>query len=957
MNPLIRLKKLGQSVWYDNLRRGLMLSGELVRMIDDYGLAGVTSNPTIFERAIAGTKEYDDEIRDLVAEGLDAPEIVRRLMVRDIRLAAEVLEPVYLETKGRNGFVSMEVNPALARQADATVEEARLLYSLIGKPNLMVKIPGTIEGLAAIEQCIYEGLNINVTLLFSVKRYEEVANAYIRGLERRAGEGLPVDGISSVASFFVSRVDALADRRIEERIALSASNDEKARLKGLLGKLAVANARAAYSKYVEIFERGERFGRLRAEGALEQRLLWASTSTKNPAYSDIKYVEELVQPGTVNTMPLKTMLAFYDHGRTGAQICETLDRAAPVFSELKALGIDYDALTAELEEEGIEKFSASFKDLEQCVENKKASLVAHKGYGAAFDLNGYERAVSEAVEEIEAEGFLKRLWARDPTLWKSGAEEKRLIRNALGWLGLAELMEENRAEITDFAREVKEAGFAHVVLLGMGGSSLAPLVMSKTLECAPGYPEMLVLDSTDPGAIRDVDERIDLKKALFIVSSKSGSTIEPLSLFEYFHGRAFDAMGEHAGEHFIAITDPGSPLVGFSKKYGFRRLFLNPGDIGGRFSALSYFGLVPAALAGIDIHRLLYCASCVSVATQPEAHVLDNPVIKLGAALGVLARAGRDKVTFFMAPESESFGLWIEQLLAESTGKEGKGLVPVTNEPPGSPQDYGPDRVFVNIAFGGGAKGHEEALKDLAAEGHPVIDFRFEDLCELGGEFLRWEVATAVAGRILGVNPFDQPDVESSKKLTVSRLHSIGKAPLAPPGVEAAGDGVSVYFGDATYERLKGRASSEGDLRGALGEFLGLVGEGDYIGVLAYYNPTDASVEGEFASMRKALRDATGAATQFGFGPRYLHSTGQLHKGGANKGVFIIFCHGADKDVKIPGGAFSFSELELSQAFGDMDALDARGCRVALFNLKDASMETLRQAGGVLRGALSEAMR
>ncbi len=949
MNPLIRLKNLGQSVWYDNLRRGLVLSGELSRMVEEYGLAGVTSNPTIFEKAIAGTNEYDAEIQGLAAEGLAPDEIARRLMVQDIKLAAGVLAPVYSETGGHDGFVSIEVDPGLARRAEETVKEARLLFSLIDKPNVMVKIPATVEGLMAIEQCIYEGRNINVTLLFSVKRYEEVANAYIRGLERRAAEGLPVDGISSVASFFVSRVDALVDRLLEQRIARSSSNDEKARLKGLLGKVAVANAGAAYAKFREIFE-GERFAKLKKDGAFVQRVLWASTSTKNPAYSDIKYVEELVQAGTVNTMPLKTLLAFYDHGKTGAQVSEAAGRFTAIFSELSSLGLDYDDITRELEDEGIDKFAASFAGLEDCVKKKKAAFEEMKGYGVEFSLDGFEPAVKKALEGIEGESFLKRLWLKDPTLWKNGIEEKKLIRNALGWLGLPELMEANKDSITGFAEEVKEAGYAHVVLLGMGGSSLAPLVMNDTLGGAVGYPVLLVVDSTDPAAIKAVEEKIDLKKTLFVVSSKSGSTIEPLSLFEYFYGRVSDVMGEHAGANFAAITDAGTPLEGFAKKYRFRRLFLNPHDIGGRFSALSYFGLVPAALAGIDVSRLLYYSSCVSAAVQPEAHGLDNPVIRLGAALGILAKAGRDKVTFFLSTGFRSLGLWIEQLLAESTGKEGVGLVPVTSEPPGKPGDYGPDRVFVSISLGSVDAAQAKLLEKLQAAGHPVISFRFSDIYELGGEFLRWEVATAVAGQVLGINPFDQPDVELSKKLTIARLQAIGTAELTPPGVEVKGDGLSVHFGNATFGQFKGAGADKG-IEGALKELFGLVDKGDYIGLLAYYDPTEAAVEDEFAAFRKKLRDSTGAATQFGFGPRYLHSTGQLHKGGANKGVFFIFCHGAPPDVKIPRSAFSFSELELSQAFGDMEALDSRGCRVTLFYIKNNGVEALRQARRLIEAA------
>ena len=584
LNPLARLSKLGQSVWYDNLHKSLVLSGELKRMMDEYAVSGVTSNPTIFERAIAGTDEYDEDIKAFVAGGLEDAGIIRRLMAQDIRLAADALAPACTDSGGRDGFVSIEVTPALARDASATIKEARELYSEIGKPNVMIKIPGTAEAIPAIEQCVFEGLNINVTLLFSIKRYEEVAGAYIRGLERRAASGLPLDSVSSVASFFVSRVDSLVDREIDALAAAATSNDRKSRLKNLRGKLAVAGAVAAYSSYKRIFEQGERFKKLAGEGAAPQRLLWASTGTKDPSYSDIKYVEELMEPGTVNTMPLKTLMAFADHGRIGRRISGALGTARGVFSELASLGIDYDAITAELERDGIEKFTVSFSDIEACIKEKRKMLQEKKAPVLSFALKGFEAPVTAALEEIESEGFLQRLWAKDATLWKSGSEDRKLIGNSLGWLGLPEMMEANCAPIKRFADEVKDAGFTGVVLLGMGGSSLAPLVMKKTFGSAKGYPELYVLDSTDPEAVSQVEGAIELQKTLFVVSSKSGSTIEPLALFEYFHGRAHDAMGENAGDNFVAITDPSTALEGFAKKYGFRRVFLNPHDIGGRGS-------------------------------------------------------------------------------------------------------------------------------------------------------------------------------------------------------------------------------------------------------------------------------------------------------------------------------------------------------------------------------------
>jgi transaldolase/glucose-6-phosphate isomerase len=950
MNPLLELKRLGQSVWHDNLRKGVVTSGELKRLSDEYAVSGITSNPTIFERAIAGTTEYDEEISKLLKEGFNDEEIARKLIVRDVRLAADIFAPQWRESGGLEGLVSIEADPRLAKDAPSTIEEGRGLIKAVDRPNIMVKVPGTAEGLKAIEELTFEGLSVNVTLLFSIDRYEEAAWAYISGLERRAEAGMPVDTVVSVASFFVSRIDTAFDRLLEERIAKAKSNDERARLRALLGKVAVANAKQAWMRYGAVYS-SDRFRKLKENGAKPQRLLWASTGTKNPQYSDIKYVTELIHPGTINTMPLHTLLAFYNHGHAVPSLMEDLGGAKKVFDGLASLGLDYMAATARLEADGIRSFTESYEAILGTIKEKRASLEKKAGLPVKFALNGFESPVSESLDEVAGENFFERLWAKDATLWKTGLEEKKQIKGSLGWMALPYIMDEHIEEIVTFAKDVRDDGFKDVVLLGMGGSSLAPLVFSRSFGSAAGYPGLLVLDSTDPEALKAVEERIDLEKTLFVVSSKSGSTIEPLSLFEYFHEELGRIKGAESGRNFIAITDPGTPLEGFCKKYRFRKVFLNPKDVGGRFSALSYFGLLPAALIGIDIGRILEHASRVEAMVQPCVNVPENPVLMLGAALGRLGLSGRDKLTFFLSKEIESFGMWIEQLIAESTGKEGRGLVPVVNEPLGAPSSYGNDRVFISITLGEADSSVAEALRALASAGHPVIDLRLKDIYELGGEFLRWEVATSIAGQILGINPFDQPDVELAKKLAVSRLNQVGAQDgPKPPGVPVAGNGFSVYLGKTAFERMSIDVNDKSP-EVAIKEFLKLIGKGDYVGLMAYYDPSDPELDKRFSEMRRALRDKTGAATQFGYGPRYLHSTGQLHKGRPECGVFLIFFHEAAEDFKVPGSVFSFSQLELSQAFGDMEALDSKGSRVALVGMKDPSAASLREFEEFLKGA------
>ncbi|MBI5902130.1 MAG: bifunctional transaldolase/phosoglucose isomerase [Deltaproteobacteria bacterium] len=945
MNPLSELKKSGQSVWYDGLRRGLITSGELKRMVEEYGLTGVKSSPLAMELAISGTDEYDGEISKHKREGAGEEEIIKRLAASDARGAADALMSVYRESDGKDGFVSI-------RPPVLSAGTALRFISLIDRPNIMVEAPGTSEGLPLIEELVYEGCNICVTPLFSIKVYEDVERAYVRGLERRRGDGRAVDNVTAVAGFSISGVDTLVDRIIGERAVAASSHDERSRLKELTGRAALANARLAYAKQMEIFE-GDGFSALKGEGAGALRLLWTDTSVKDPLYSDVKYIEGLIGPSTVSAMELPTLLAFNDHGGSTGALAGGVEEAERVFSELSALKIDYDHLSRVLEDAAIKGLADSRARLVERIKEKKTASAAKRAGAVEYSLRGFEPAIEAAVEELGRDNFLARLWAKDPTLWKHDPEAKKIIRNALGWLTVPGMMEGRRAGITDFADEVRREGFKSVVLLGMGGSSLAPLVLARSFGPRPGYPELIVLDSTDPEAVKSVEDAVDLKKTLFIVSSKSGSTIEPLSFFEYYYARLHSEIGEEAGSNFAAITDPNSALEGFSRKYRMRKLFTNPPDIGGRFSALSYFGLVPAALAGIDISRLIYHGLRVQSSVHPCVSEARGPAVRLGAALAELAKAGRDKVTFIIPDGIPAFGLWLEQLIAESTGKEGKGLVPIAGEPLARPGDYGKDRVFVHIGLGPVGRKTASTLKALSSAGHPVISYRLNDIHEIGGEFLKWEVATAVAGRILGINPFDQPDVELAKKLALARLDSKGREPGkkgAP--VELDGKKSAIFFGRATFDMLEENGLKERDVKKAMKAYMGLLKEGDYIGVMAYFNTFDPEIDNAFTEARKVLRDSTRAAVQFGYGPRYLHSSGQLHKGGAKKGLFIILCHAPGMDLEIPGSRFSFSGLELSQAFGDMEALDEKGCRVALVKLRDPGVESVKEAIRLIEGAV-----
>jgi len=889
-SPTLAARNEGQSLWLDYIRRSLMASGQLDRLIEEDALRGLTSNPAIFQKAIGGSDEYDEAIAAFLGENpeMDAGEIYERLAVEDIRRAADILRPVYDET-GIDGVVSLEVSPHLAHDTEGTIEEARRLWDAVDRPNLMIKVPATDEGIPAIEQLLSERINVNVTLMFSLDHYEKVAQAYLDGL-RRADDPT---GIVSVASFFVSRVAREVDTRLDER----GLADEV----GFDGSdVAIANAKRAYQRFREIFH-GDAFADLREQGAYVQRPLWASTSTKDPSRSDVLYVESLIGAETVNTIPPDTLDAFRDHGTvTGQTVTDDLDRADAVLTRLAEVGIDLDDVTETLQERGVEKFSNPFDDLMDTLALKREEIRDERPDPVSFHLGGHEDRVVERLHAWQNDDFACRMWRRDPTLWAE--EDTPEITNRLGWLNLPESMQEQAEEITSFADSVKDA-FDDVVVLGMGGSSLAPDVFGKVFDAADGYPDLTVLDSTHPDAVTALADDLALERTLFVVASKSGTTTETLSFFRYFWDRV-SGVTDTPGDHFVANTDPGSDLVALGEERGSRAVFRAPPDVGGRYSALTPFGLVPAALMGIDLQRLLDRAWAAEAGSDFCVEAPNNAGLELGAALGELATAGRDKVTFVTSPSLEAFPAWQEQLIAESTGKDDTGIVPVDGEPLAGPKAYGDDRVFVYFYLDGeqdrATIGKLDALEEA---GHPVISIRLDDRYDLAREMYRWEMGVAAAGAILGIHPFNQPNVEAAKRLATEAMN--------------AEDGAGGNVGGQTRTIV---ADDTGALQQAVGDWLGAADETSYLGVQAYLAPT-AATEEALRTLQETLRDRTGLATTLGYGPRFLHSTGQLHKGGPPNGLFLQLVDTPSDEVSVPETDYTFTELIAAQATGDYQAL------------------------------------
>ena len=929
-NPLIQLHAFGQSIWLDYIRRDLMKTGELQRLITEDGLCGMTSNPSIFEKSIAGG-QYQDFLDSLAdRDDLDAKGRYELLAIRDIQDAADILAPVYQSTKKRDGYVSLEVSPYLANDTNGTLDEARRLWKSVARENVMIKVPGTAEGIPAFRQLISEGINVNVTLLFAQPVYEEVAAAFIGGVEKFSASGGDVSKVASVASFFISRIDVLVDKLVDGQLANETDTTRKTKLQGILGKVAIANGKLTYEAYQRIFS-SARWKALAARGAQTQRVLWASTSTKNKNYRDVLYVEELIGPDTVNTVPPATLDAFRDHGKPRQSLTDNVEAARKTMADLAAVGISMKEVTDKLTVDGVKLFADAFDTLLIEVEKhtKRLSTPRVDTQSASLPAD-LDAAVKKNLSDWRAAGKVRRLWQHDASLWTNDDEAKWL-----GWLDITAQQLADTATLNDLAAEVKATGFSDILLLGMGGSSLCPEVLSLTYPQTPGFPRLHILDSTDPAQIRSVEKKVNLAKTLFIVSSKSGSTLEPNIYKQYFFERVQQTVGaENAGSHFIAITDPGSKMQQVAERDRFRHIFYGLPSIGGRYSALSNFGMVPAAAMGLDTLRFLHLTEEMVAACKPATPVEQNPGVTLGVILGTAANFGRDKLTLVTSPGISDLGAWLEQLIAESTGKSGKGIIPVDREELGVPEQYGRDRIFAYLRLEGASDAAQDAkVAALESAGQPVVRIDVSNIYSLGQEFFRWEIATAVAGSIIGINAFNQPDVEASKIVTkqlTSEYESKGALPPEKPIVEEAG--FKLFTDDRNAAELAKATTSDRSLKNYLRAHLARLGEGDYFALLAYVE-MNAEHEALLQSLRTAVRDRKRVATVLGFGPRFLHSTGQAYKGGPNSGVFLqVTCDDA-QDLPVPGQKYTFGIVKAAQARGDFQVLADRKRRALRVHL------------------------
>ncbi len=885
-NAIRLANEIGQSIWLDSISRELIRSGELARLFG-LGVSGVTSNPTIFEKAVSEGASYDDALLIHAEAGGGAGAVFEELAVDDIRDTADLLQGVYESTGSKDGYVSIEVNPLLARDTDGTVDEARRLFESIGRPNVMIKVPGTPEGMPAVRTLIGSGINVNVTLLFSLNAYIAAAQAYINGLrDYVAGGGDAPDRIASVASFFVSRVDTNVDGQLDN----AATDNPSADLDDLYGNIGIANARMAYGEFQRLFGEME-FGDLIAHGAQYQRPLWASTSVKNPNHPDTLYVDGLMGPHTVNTLPEPTLTAMLEHGDLEDRLTGTAKEARELVESLEGLGISLESITEDLLSAGVEAFADSYSGLLDRIDAKLDMFAGARGRAS---VGSHAKSVAETQHELQRSEVAERIWKRDPLVWGEIAEEPA---PPLGWLGLPARMSELRREITPVAADINGRGFTDAVVLGMGGSSLTAAVFSSLFEPKPGWLRIHVLDTVNPGSVTALQNSVDLTRTVFIVSSKSGTTVEPLSLEKHFRSELAAAGVSDIASHFAAISDPDTPLSRRAAAGEFAWHVSGQSDVGGRYSALSGFGLLPASLLGIDLESLEPPAS--AMANECRRSDGANPGVWLGGLMAQLASEGRDLVTLITSPGLERFGLWVEQMLAESTGKDGKGLVPIASEPVMGLGDYGADRQFVYVRMNGAENTSTDSFaSQLETAGQPVVRINVSDVESISAEFFRWEFATAIASTLLGVNPFDQPDVEEAKN----------KARTLAGG--------------------RGTGDSGTTLKSALEDILRVpYTPGSYFALAAYLPETD-ELTAAFSRLRTAITARTRLATMFGYGPRYLHSTGQLLKGGPANGRLLVITGDNAVDIGIPDEAFTLGSLSLAQSAADVAVMQERG-RVA----------------------------
>ncbi len=896
----------------------MLESGQLAAWIDEGRLAGIASIEFDRDDPAGLSPICVREVRPLAQAGMPAAEILERLIVTRARAIADLLLPLYDRTSGTAGFVSFDLRPLPTEGAGMILEAARRLWELVNRPNVLMRVPGSPEAAGLLEAATADGLNLHLHAVGALDRYADLADAYVRGLEARQARGQSVDHLASFITLDLGALDAAVTRQLE----LLAGGDAQAapRARQLAGRAGRAFARLAVAQSWAV-RSSAAFRRLAERSARPQLPLLAGLRVGVKAESFTRAGGIPDGAGYLIALEAEELGALADGGRL-ERLPES-DLAAPraELDALEDLGVSWAQVSRDLERRA--------RDGGQRGHRGQLRAAARMAARAEHELGDLLPRVRESLTLLEAEDVVRRIWARDVSLWSSGGPGAAEAHRRLGWLTLPDDMLAALDGMRLLATGAREDGLAGAVLLGMGGSSLAADVLSRTLGGESPAMNLTVLDSTDPAAVLRATRRHAVQKTLFLVSSKSGTTTEPLALMEHFWARALDKAGEAAGRHFVALTDPGTPLERLARERGFRAVLSTPEDVGGRYSALSEFGLFPAALLGSDVPALLHGGARMMRACGPESAGIDNPGLFLGALLGVAALAGRDKVTLVSDPPLAAFGDWVEQLLAESSGKEGKGIVPIVDEPPAAGRLYGADRLLIYLRTRGTL---DAKVANCTKAGVPVVVLEVPgDAAGIGAEFYRWEFATAVACHCLGVNAFDQPDVQRAKTRTSDLLKAYARSGSLPESQPLWRSEVLTLRGGPADPILQSARGLPELLEGILTQ----VTPQECLALLLYLPPGSALVR-PLGAVRRRLREA-GIVTTVGFGPRYLHSTGQLHKGGPDKMVFLIVTADPAEDVPVPRAAYSFGVLERAQALGDLQALLHLGRRAYNLHLSSPS--------------------
>lgn len=908
--------------WLHYLRRSLIESGELSQMVED-GLRGLTIDLSVITQTIASSADYDRALDALIAEGTSFDEMPRALLADDVQRAATILHPVYEQSQRLDGFISLPIDPALAHDTVGTVAAVRHLLAEINYPNVMVEIPATAAGIAAIKVLTADGVCTNATLIFSLPTYEAAANAYMEGL----AEYMETHSVwrrwpTSLATIRIGAVDCLVDDwLIRQHVP------DWQRETGL------ALARLVYDAYRSIFS-SERWLALAKKGGLPQRLLWSDLIPPDFQYPEVRYLAALALPGTVSSLEPVLWHAYNELQPAASPLSWDGTAARTQFKMLAELGLNLDEVANQLQAEGLADLAAGLQKLRQSIRQKREQLEDH-WQRLTLDLADEDTAVTPHLTRLCDERVMCRIWNHDHTVWQSDAAG---VTDRLAWLHLTPVMRRQIKRLESLTQTLVAEGYTHAFLLGMGGSGLAPQLFADTftqaaLPARPGLPpsphlQMKVLANTDPVAIAMQAKQIDPARTLFVVVSKSGRTVETMALFKYFYNQVAEAVGpEQAGRHFVAITDPASPLAALAEDFKFRQTFFNPAKITGRFGALAFTGLLPAALAGVNLTMLLDQAQAMACNTHGCNCPLegDNTAGLLGTVLAVLAMNGRDKLTFITSPALAGFANWVEQLLAESLGKDGRGIVPVVGEPVGPPAVYGSDRAFVYLRLEGDA-GQDTAVQSLKDAAFPVVTLHWRDLMDVGGQFFLWQMATAVAAHHLGVNPFSQPYVDQDKARTWEMVQKI----MEDGQLFVPDDGLVAGTADV------------------LQEFLARARPDDYI-ALQVFAPYTPQVDQAVQALRVDLRDRTRLATVVGYGPRCLHTTGQMLMGDRGHGLIVQLLANVVLDVLIPDEAggetagLTFGALKELQALTAARALRAARRRVLRLHLAADAVAGLQQ--------------